>query len=93
MGQSWQGDWENGDAQKSKKARNGRRGNGEREKDFKESSESKIVIFPSTVTLMETQECGEMMEHEKEDYFALDGLRKGHPVRIRRASLAVFVVY
>ncbi|CAM8907528.1 unnamed protein product [Rhodiola kirilowii] len=27
------------------------------------------------------------MEHEEDDYFALDGLKKGHPVRIRRASL------
>ncbi|KAL9686709.1 hypothetical protein QQ045_031102 [Rhodiola kirilowii] len=88
LGQSSEGDWENGDARKLKKARNGRRGNGERENDFKkESSGSKIVMFPSTATLMETQECGEMMEHEDEVYFALDGLRKGQPVRIRRASL------
>ncbi|KAF2305147.1 hypothetical protein GH714_002055 [Hevea brasiliensis] len=36
---------------------------------------------------METQEFGEMMEHVDEVNFALDGLRKGQPVRIRRASL------
>ncbi|XP_047311632.1 wings apart-like protein 1 isoform X2 [Impatiens glandulifera] len=41
----------------------------------------------STTTLMETQEFGEMMEHVDEVNFALDGLRKGQPVRIRRASL------
>ncbi|KAK6154710.1 hypothetical protein DH2020_008958 [Rehmannia glutinosa] len=40
-----------------------------------------------TTTLMETQEFGEMMEHEDEVNFALDGLKKGQPVRIRRASL------
>ncbi|XP_047324237.1 wings apart-like protein 1 isoform X2 [Impatiens glandulifera] len=40
-----------------------------------------------TTTLMETQEFGEMMEHLDEVNFALDGLRKGQPVRIRRASL------
>ncbi|KAM3362379.1 wings apart-like protein 2 [Capsicum galapagoense] len=40
-----------------------------------------------SATLMETQECGEMMEHMDEVNFALDGLRKGQPARIRRASL------
>ncbi|KAI7999336.1 hypothetical protein LOK49_LG09G01888 [Camellia lanceoleosa] len=40
-----------------------------------------------TATLMETQEFGEMMEHVDEVNFALDGLRKGQPARIRRASL------
>ncbi|XP_058730859.1 wings apart-like protein 2 [Vicia villosa] len=43
--------------------------------------------FPSTSTLMEAQEFGEMMEHVDEVNFALDGLRKGQPVRIRRSSL------
>ncbi|XP_073226113.1 wings apart-like protein 2 isoform X1 [Cicer arietinum] len=43
--------------------------------------------FPATSTLMEAQEFGEMMEHVDEVNFALDGLRKGQPVRIRRASL------
>lgn len=41
----------------------------------------------ATSTLMETQEFGEMMEHVDEVDFALDGLKKGQPVRIRRASL------
>ncbi|XP_004293505.1 PREDICTED: uncharacterized protein LOC101307966 [Fragaria vesca subsp. vesca] len=41
----------------------------------------------ATATLMEAQEFGEMMEHVDEVNFALDGLRKGQPVRIRRASL------
>lgn len=41
----------------------------------------------ATATLMETQEFGEMMEHEDEVNFALDGLRRGQPPRIRRASL------
>ncbi|KAK1309527.1 hypothetical protein QJS10_CPA09g01583 [Acorus calamus] len=40
-----------------------------------------------TSTLMEAQEFGEMMEHVDEVNFALDGLRAGQPVRIRRASL------
>uniref|UniRef100_A0A7N0TK63 Wings apart-like protein C-terminal domain-containing protein n=1 Tax=Kalanchoe fedtschenkoi TaxID=63787 RepID=A0A7N0TK63_KALFE len=81
LGQSSQWDWENGDARKSKKARYGKRENGDGDK------EARIVMFPSTATLMETQEGGEMMEHEDEVYFALDGLRRGQPVRIRRASL------
>uniref|UniRef100_A0A7N0UZH3 Wings apart-like protein C-terminal domain-containing protein n=1 Tax=Kalanchoe fedtschenkoi TaxID=63787 RepID=A0A7N0UZH3_KALFE len=81
LGQSSQVDWENGDARKSKKAKNGKRENSGGNK------EAKIVMFPSTATLMETQEGGEMMEHEDEVYFALDGLRKGQPMRIRRASL------
>ncbi|OIV94345.1 hypothetical protein TanjilG_21685 [Lupinus angustifolius] len=41
----------------------------------------------ATSTLMEAQEFGEMMEHVDEVNFALDGLRKGQPVRIRRVSL------
>lgn len=36
---------------------------------------------------MEAQEFGEMMEQNDEVNFALDGLRKGQPIRIRRASL------
>uniref|UniRef100_A0A7N2R4B3 Wings apart-like protein C-terminal domain-containing protein n=1 Tax=Quercus lobata TaxID=97700 RepID=A0A7N2R4B3_QUELO len=39
------------------------------------------------IRLMEVQEFGEMMEHVDEVNFALDGLRKPQPVRIRRASL------
>ncbi|XP_054802147.1 wings apart-like protein 1 [Prosopis cineraria] len=45
------------------------------------------LSIPATSTLMEAQEFGEMMEHVDEVNFALDGLRKGQPVRIRRASL------
>ncbi|CAD5312379.1 unnamed protein product [Arabidopsis thaliana] len=41
-----------------------------------------------TSTLLEAQEFGELMEHEDEVNFALDGLRKGHQLRIRRASLS-----
>ncbi|RRT50392.1 hypothetical protein B296_00042426 [Ensete ventricosum] len=41
----------------------------------------------TTSTLMEAQESGEMMEHVDEVNFALDGLRRGQPVRVRRASL------
>ncbi|KAM1742109.1 hypothetical protein ACFX12_012142 [Malus domestica] len=36
---------------------------------------------------MEAQGFGEMMEPVDEVNFALDGLRKGQPVRIKRASL------
>ncbi|XP_062096625.1 wings apart-like protein 2 [Humulus lupulus] len=43
--------------------------------------------IPATSTLMEAQEFGEMMEHVDEVNFALDGLKKNQPVRIRRASL------
>ena len=45
------------------------------------------LSIPATSTLMEAQEFGEMMEHVDEVNFALDGLRKGQPVRIRRASI------
>ncbi|MCL7030553.1 hypothetical protein MKW94_020234 [Papaver nudicaule] len=41
----------------------------------------------TTSSLMEAQESGEMMEHVDEVSYALDGLRKGQPSRIRRASL------
>ncbi|XP_010533905.1 PREDICTED: wings apart-like protein homolog [Tarenaya hassleriana] len=41
-----------------------------------------------TSTLMEAQEFGEMMEHMDEVNFALDGLRRGQQLRIRRASLS-----
>ncbi|KAM7254790.1 hypothetical protein ACFE04_020031 [Oxalis oulophora] len=40
----------------------------------------------ATSTLMEAQEFGEMMEHVDEVNFALDGLRIGQPLRIRRSS-------
>ncbi|PIA26131.1 hypothetical protein AQUCO_09900010v1 [Aquilegia coerulea] len=41
----------------------------------------------ATSTLMEAQEFGEMMKHVDEVNFALDGLKKKQPARIRRASL------
>ncbi|KAH9796882.1 Wings apart-like protein 1 [Citrus sinensis] len=44
-------------------------------------------LIPPTSTLMEAQEFGEMMEHVDEVNFAIDGLKKGSQVRIRRASL------
>ncbi|XP_019095201.1 PREDICTED: uncharacterized protein LOC104755338 isoform X2 [Camelina sativa] len=44
--------------------------------------------FGFTSTLLEAQEFGELMEHEDEVNFALDGLRKGQQLRIRRASLS-----
>lgn len=44
--------------------------------------------FAITSTLLEAQEFGELMEHEDEVNFALDGLRKGQQVRIRRGSLS-----
>lgn len=52
-----------------------------------EKKENRGLSIPATSTLMEAQEFGEMMEHVDEVNFALDGLRKGQPVRIRRASL------
>lgn len=68
-----------GVVRKSKKARIGKR-----ELEF--PRKSKPSIQP-TSTLMEAQEFGEMMEHVDEVNFALDGLRRNQPVRIRRASL------
>ncbi|XWS18344.1 hypothetical protein CRYUN_Cryun32bG0035600 [Craigia yunnanensis] len=53
----------------------------------KEVGYSSIPWISPTSTLMEAQELGEMMEHVDEVNFALDGLKKGQPVRIRRASL------
>ncbi|XP_061983777.1 wings apart-like protein 1 isoform X3 [Populus nigra] len=44
-------------------------------------------FLTSSTTLMEAQEFGEMMEHVDEVNFALDGLKKGQPLRIKRASL------
>ncbi|XWS12679.1 hypothetical protein CRYUN_Cryun37aG0110900 [Craigia yunnanensis] len=64
-----------------------------RSKKQKQSPSKKEVGYSSmpwispTSTLMEAQEFGELMEHVDEVNFALDGLKKGQPVRIRRASL------
>ncbi|KAF9683550.1 hypothetical protein SADUNF_Sadunf04G0025400 [Salix dunnii] len=44
-------------------------------------------VLTSSTTLMEAQEFGEMMEHVDEVNFSLDGLKKGQPLRIKRASL------
>lgn len=73
---------ENGVVRKAKKARNGKRQLG-----GVKNSKPMIPAVAATATLMETQEFGEMMEHVDEVNFALDGLRKGQPLRIRRASL------
>lgn len=58
---------------------------GRRERE-REKAKAKAGLRP-TATLMETQEYGEMMECVDEVDFALDGLRKGQGVRVRRASL------
>ncbi|XP_021597777.1 wings apart-like protein 2 isoform X2 [Manihot esculenta] len=71
-------------SRKSKKPRNGKL---DRPAPAGKSSNSKSLV-PVTSTLMEAQEFGEMMEHVDEVNFGLDGLRKGQPVRIRRASLS-----
>lgn len=72
----------NGCLRKQKKVKNGST------KELKsKGTVSFSVPLEQTKTLMETEEFGEMMEHEDEVYFALDGLRKGQPARIRRASL------
>ncbi|KAM0072583.1 putative wing apart-like protein [Helianthus debilis subsp. tardiflorus] len=60
---------------------------GKKEKQKEKEKEKEKVVVSETATLMETQEFGEMMEHADEVDFALDGLRRGQPVRIRRASL------
>ncbi|KAK8479252.1 hypothetical protein V6N13_078236 [Hibiscus sabdariffa] len=53
----------------------------------KEAGYSSMPWISSTSSLMEAQEFGEMMEHVDEVNFALDGLKNGQPMRIRRASL------
>lgn len=58
-----------------------------KKKKNRKSKESGPGYVELTTTLMETQEFGEMMEHVDEVNFALDGLKKGQQVRIRRASL------
>ncbi|KAK4493160.1 hypothetical protein RD792_017985 [Penstemon davidsonii] len=80
--------WEiDGDSRKSKKK--DRKENGvlqkKKNKNKKKMELADAVI--NTTTLMETQEFGEMMEHVDEVNFALDGLKKGQQVRVRRASL------
>ncbi|KAG9159390.1 hypothetical protein Leryth_010943 [Lithospermum erythrorhizon] len=81
------------DAQNAKKGRtlNGK-DNGVLVKTKKKSKEQKeggsLDSKTRTVTLMESQESGEMMDDMDEvNFSALDGLRKGQPVRIRRESL------
>lgn len=59
----------------------------EKRKDKGKKAKKPLMMLTETTTLMETQEFGEMMEHDDEVNFALDGLRRGQPVRIRRASL------
>ncbi|ESW31298.1 hypothetical protein PHAVU_002G226800 [Phaseolus vulgaris] len=70
-------DSENDDLCAERKSKRARRAAGKRE----------AAGIPATSTLMEAQEFGEMMEHVDEVNFALDGLRKGQPPRIRRSSL------
>lgn len=73
-----------GSLRKLKKARNGNKGF-DLPRRVKLSEER---VEKTLKTLMETQECGEMMENVDEVNFALDGLRKGcQQVRVRRASL------
>lgn len=75
---------------KSKKAakENGVLHNNKKKKKVKSSElGSGMAAVNHTKTLMETQEFGEMMEHMDEVNFALDGLKKDQPVRVRRASL------
>lgn len=69
-----------GRREKVRRLSDGRR---EREREKEEVS----LSMPKTTSLMETQEYGEMMECMDEVDFALDGLRRGQGVRVRRASL------
>lgn len=70
----------NGVVRKPKRARIGRR-------ELEVVARAPAPSIAATSTLMEAQEFGEMMEHVDEVNFALDGLRRNQPVRIRRASL------
>ncbi|KAB2078079.1 hypothetical protein ES319_A06G137100v1 [Gossypium barbadense] len=69
----------NGDVRRSKKQKQNQSKN--------EVGYSSMPWISPTSSLMEAQEFGEMMEHVDEVNFALDGLKKGQPVRIRRASI------
>lgn len=59
--------------------------------DFTASRSFKNTVWgpttPTTASLLEAQESGEMMEQMDEANFALDGLKHGQPLRIQRASL------
>ncbi|KAL9355517.1 hypothetical protein Peur_053487 [Populus x canadensis] len=68
---------------KSKKARHSK-SKSERPNSGKNGNSN---VLTSSTTLMEAQEFGEMMEHVDEVNFSLDGLKKGQPLRIKRASL------
>ncbi|KAL3624910.1 hypothetical protein CASFOL_031578 [Castilleja foliolosa] len=90
ISQSRKRDWDFGEVSaKPKKKDRGEIGVFQKKKKKKKmkSKESEQGYVELTATLMETQESGEMMEHEDEVNFALDGLKGGQPVRIRRASL------
>ncbi|XP_057537364.1 wings apart-like protein 1 isoform X2 [Amaranthus tricolor] len=62
---------------KARKLNNGRR----------EKKREKKLGLMETTSLMETQEYGEMMECIDEVEFALDGLKGGKGIRVRRSSL------
>lgn len=74
---------------KNRKEENGVLGKKEKKKFKKKMKTEEVGVedFVVTSTLMEAQEFGEMMEHVDEVNFALDGLKKGQPVKIRRGSL------
>lgn len=59
----------------------------ENSKKLNDGRREKKKGLPPTATLMETQEYGEMMECVDEVDFALDGLKMGQGIRVRRASL------
>uniref|UniRef100_A0A803LLD8 Wings apart-like protein C-terminal domain-containing protein n=1 Tax=Chenopodium quinoa TaxID=63459 RepID=A0A803LLD8_CHEQI len=73
-----------GRREKARKLNDGRR---EIKKEKAVSRRNTVTMTATTATLMETQEYGEMMECVDEVDFALDGLRRGQGVRVRRASL------
>ncbi|KAL0407351.1 UNVERIFIED_CONTAM: hypothetical protein Slati_4049000 [Sesamum latifolium] len=85
-GDCWEFDGVSGKSKKKDRGENGVLQKKKKKKKMK-SKESQQGYVELTTTLMETQEFGEMMEHVDEVNFALDGLKKGQPVRIRRASL------
>ncbi|KAI3466652.1 hypothetical protein Pfo_023315 [Paulownia fortunei] len=85
-GDCWEFDGVSGKSKKKDRGENGVLQKKKKKKKMK-SKESGPGYVELTTTLMETQEFGEMMEHVDEVNFALDGLKKGQPARIRRASL------
>lgn len=81
--------WDGIATKKNCKAQNGVLEKKKKKKNKKKMKTEEVELgdLVVTSTLVEAQESGEMMEHLDEVNFALDGLKKGQQVKIRRGSL------